>query len=71
MGQDEAIEALEKLPQPLAGIEAWWVTYRTGVREVPAWAASDEARALFPGLTSEKRQRAGARSGANGWRSRD
>ena len=66
----EAIEALEKLPQPIAGIEAWSVAYRTGVREVPGWAAGGEARALFPGLkarTEPARAKALLLRGAEGW----
>lgn len=66
----EAIEAREKQPQPLAGLEAWSVTYRTGVREVPGWAASGEARALFPGLkprTEPARGKALLLRGDTGW----
>jgi hypothetical protein len=66
----EAIEALEKQRERLAGIEAWSVTYRTGVREVPGWAASDEARALFPGLksrTEAARGKALLLRGDTGW----
>jgi len=66
----EAIEALERQHERLAGIEAWSVTYRTGVREVPGWAASDEARALFPGLesrTEAARGKALLLRGDTGW----
>lgn len=66
----EAVEAQEKLPQPVAGLSAWSLTYRTGVREVPGWAANDEARSLFPGLksrTQPARGKALLLRGDEGW----
>ncbi|MGQ0547400.1 MAG: hypothetical protein ACT4P3_19045, partial [Betaproteobacteria bacterium] len=65
-----AIEALERQPRKLAGLEAWTLAYRTTVREVPGWAASDEAHALFPGLkgrTGPASSKALLLRGDDGW----
>ena len=66
------IETIEKSVEQMMGLDVYEVTYKTTVKDIPAWAATEEAKRHFPKLielTGDNTGKAKVLRTKEGWRS--